>query len=144
MKHHLPFYSLALALLSALVLSGCLETIPQVPCTDSNCPLCRGYGNYRCNDCFGRGQKQCTSCSGRGMTNGYGAAAQKCFGCNGTGLAQCWSCNGSGMKRCTKPAPGYGPTGYNANPGGYGASPSSLSTAGGYRPPVGYRPPPNF
>lgn len=134
--------SFVLMLLSALVLSGCLATIPQVPCTDANCQLCRGYGNYRCNDCFGRGRKQCNVCNGRGMTGGIGAAAQQCFTCSSSGMAQCWSCNGRGMRNCTKPAPGYGPQGYA--PAGYAPVRASSTTRplptqqGGYRPPPAY------
>lgn len=154
MKRRRSLFALILAVLTAVVVTGCVQTIPQVPCRDPNCQLCRGHGNYRCSLCFGRGSKQCNICNGRGMTGGVGAAATKCWTCSGTGLANCTTCSGSGMKQCTKPAPGYGapttgyapqPAGYRQPapapaPGGYGYPP-----AGGYQaPPAGYQPAPTY
>lgn len=104
----------------ALLVSGCSSISRQAhfaPCTQPDCPNCRGTGTFRCVECQGRGFVRCHSCSGRGLRKCYncdgtgkkdrlrcvpcGASGQlQCPSCNGTGSAPCRSCKGKGMAKC--------------------------------------------
>ena len=110
-------------LLALVVFSGCTSISRQTvltPCSDAQCPVCRGTKTHRCEECLGRasvpcrackglGTVTCTNCGGDGVKNGLkcgcalggGPVGRKmCPLCNGTRFEQCPTCRGKGMVAC--------------------------------------------
>ena len=80
---------------------------PEVVCSDPQCPICGGKGEYVCQTCQGAGHSMipCTACSQQGYTPCTKCAQTgQCIVCGGSGRDTmgmvCASCQGTGKCTC--------------------------------------------